>query len=328
MRGLAPAGIIIPVTSTRFESGTNKYYVGFLRYGQDGVTRLTSDTLQSSSQPEQRFPVASPDYSQVAYVEQGFGNNNIMVVSAPGGGDETKIYDDDDPGMVGSPEQVVWKPDGSGLLFVTFSKSIYSIDADGSNLTTLYSDPSNRTVANISYNYDGTRISFQVLLSSTSRGNWVMDADGTNASQLSTTPTQFSGIIDNRPRFFWAQTQNKLAYVGNTLASPTARVINDDGTGDTLLGSLENAAYLDQGCWFPDDDYVLYRASTSQDIRKFASDGSGNSMVYDGTGGYNNQRIVDQRIYVELGDDIYSMALDGTDYTNHTGSTTENIGLL
>lgn len=313
--------VFIPFVGS-YTSGVRFNYIGRLSYAQDDPTALTTAVPTTTYDPVS-WRVKN-DYTKVAYVVQGPTTvGDIYTVSA-NGGDEAVIYDGDTAGSGGAYE-VAWI--GEKILFGTLTPNIYRIDADGSNQVTLYTDGSSRNIANIGVNYDDSMISFQTLNSSTVRGNWTMNSDGSGAVQVSTSPTQFSGLYDQRPAVQWAHSSNVVAYKGNTIAAPTVRKVNSDGTGDTLLGSMDPQGFNGDH-WFADDSGVVYLADSLTDIRKFNADGSGNSLVYADSAASSSDmwRFLD-RLYLDQGSDIVSVLYDGTDWRNHTSGSSDTMSL-
>ena len=86
------------------------------------------------------------------------------------------------------PAEPVWSPDGTRIAFESFREGngdIYVMNADGSGLTRLTSDPA--LDSSPSWSPDGTRIAFE----SSREGNiniYVIDADGSNLARLTDDP--------------------------------------------------------------------------------------------------------------------------------------------
>lgn len=308
--------LIIPYSG--FYTGT--YEIGRLTYAQNDPTQLTNANPNALGQP-----VVSPSGRKIAFRnELGSTYANLWVMNTDGSS-LTMIYDSQTHGDAWV-ETFDWKKDSSGLVLSVFDggssedRSLYTLNVDGTGFATLYTDPSARRIAGPSFSFDGTKIGFHVLLTATSFGVWTVNSDGTGAVQVGTSPTQFSGITFDTPQYAWANTQNRIAYNSGTLAAPTARRVDADGTNNILLGSLPVARQLYWKTWRPDDQYVFYSSGT--DLRKFAADGSGNSLVY--TPGLMSFSpfffVFGDRVYVDYNNALYSVLTDGTDALQHTTS--------
>jgi hypothetical protein len=313
----------IPFVGTYFDSGTglNMDYVGtFGAATPDDPVQKTTPTANFVTGPQ-----LNVSETQVAYVDA----SELYVVSWPAGGDETKIVD---ASTHGSVDSCWWSPDGTTIIYCvsdTTTTSLFTVAPDGTGDTTIYTDGSARNVSGPSYNYDGSLIAFHVLLSAATFGVFVANSDGTGAAQVGTnSPTQFSGLYFQIPMYSWGNASNVIAYGGGTLAAPTMRVVNSDGTGDTLLGSTIVGQGRPTSRRFTQDDTgVYYLANARKDIRKFAADGSGDSLIYSGSLVHGASMFdVGGTVFVTEDDGvnptrIYAMSEDGSTYTQRTSGT-------
>lgn len=324
---------VVPIIGTFF-SGGNQHYVGVLTVdpGED-PTQITTPSLLAVENP-----YLSPNKQKLAWVmpNSGGGPDDGIWVSNPDGSDATQILGPSHPDWIWPPEYVAWSPDSTTLVFnPTGEEVIQSIPAAGGSVTTLYTDGSGRQTANPAYNFDGTKIAFTVLLSSTSFGIWVMDADGSSPAQIETSPTQFSGLAFEMPPFAWQRAASKLAWNDNTLASPVWKLMDDDGTNQVTLVSLSSGAgYPCWQAWLPDDSALLVRGqhvSGGATDEVYAADaaGGGTTLFHDfGTAlTTGNLFVYFGRLYVDASNDILSVLLDGTDQRNEGSGTTDNLGL-
>jgi hypothetical protein len=266
----------VPYVRSYFDSGS-----GFTMYV---VGRVTTDPGQDPSDVSTASAntVVAPFYGSGADLIVWLNAGSVWI-AAPDGTGETKIWDAATHAFTANVPSI--SPDGTTVLFAATqggsADTIQRCDTDGANLTTLYTDPSNRNMACPSYSHDGTKIAFEVLLSSTQRGLWTMDADGSNATQVGIIPTQFSGIYTDDPPYAWANLSNVLAYPGNTLASLSNVKVNADGTGSTTLLSAGNGHSITWHSWSSDDGLIYYVPSTETQLRGILTDGSGTtSLVY------------------------------------------------
>lgn len=327
---LAPAvPLYVPYIGTYFDSGTgfNFNYVGVLTttVGQDPTAISTPVSAATGSFPKN--PVLAPDNSLIAWVQ-----SDIRTI-APDGTGETSIYNSGLGNWLGSvPNFVMWSPDSTKLIFGLINgTSIYTIPAGGGSVTTLYTDPSAREVQYPIYNHDGSRIAFNVKLSASSHGVWVMDSDGTNATQLVSSSAGWVQTWGVPTYTTWMASQNRLTWNAGTNMSTGAiwKAMNDDGTGIVTLDSGNTRYRVPYKGWLSDDSgYIVPRLSGTQ-IDLVAADGSGATTFTTPSSsiGTGNSFIFSSRVYFDVGDDIYSYLLDGTGERNESTSTTDNLGL-
>jgi Tol biopolymer transport system component len=97
------------------------------------------------------------------------------------GGRVTRLTNDPN-GVTDGPD---WSPDGSRIVFAAGpagAEDIFVMDADGSNVTPLTSDPASDYAP--AWSPDGSQIAFLSLRVPGSRNVFVMDADGTNQHSI------------------------------------------------------------------------------------------------------------------------------------------------
>lgn len=326
---LAPQFVPVQV---QFFSGFTQHYIGVVSLdpGQD----LTAITTPPVAEDEDN-PVLSPDGTQVAFVWTTSGPSSRIYVCDIDGSNLTIVYDQADPGDVGSVECVSWHPDGTSLIFTSSwgapeSLSLYTCPVTASaTITTLYTGAAN--LGNVQYNFDGSRIAFTKFLGSTSLGLWTANADGTGDAQLDTLPTQFSQTFFEKPPFSWFNSSNRLVWNDGTLAAPVWKAMNDDGTSvTTVLTPGYAAGHPSRLQIDPTDDHIFYKVSAATSIRKAQLDGSGNSLLITTSALVTSTNLFvfhDQRLYWDAGDDVWSCLLDGTDERNEGSGTLHNLGL-
>lgn len=309
--GVVGAAPIVPYRRSAGGSNLAVYYVT-MSPGQD-PTQLSASTPNVVEDP-----VLSPDGSLVAFLQTG----TIRTIN-PDGSNEQVIL------TGGGYPSLQWKPDGTNLIFESRAggdeHKIFTCYPDGSNKTQIYADPSTRTIYYPKYNYDGTRIAFLVLLSSTSWGLWTANADGASAAQIATIPTQFSVARS----YAWANNQSVIAYC-NWGATGQIYRIDDDGTNQTQLAAVPNYN-VHPRCWSPDDSYLYYMSSNSGvgDLRKAATDGSGTSLVYSSFNGDLVLFIFGERLYAtNPSAGLQSVLLDGSGYRLEDASTSVQLETL
>ena len=317
-----PTGTL--VTWRGIETPAFNYYVGLvtLTPGQD-PTAITT--------PQASFiigPVLSPDETMVAYIRAG----SIRVVNTDGTGD-TEIW-----AVTGAGDEcnsLDWKKDSTGIVFSTVfgpdQHKLFSIDADGSNLTTIYTDASTRNVAGPSVSPDGTLLGFSVLLSAVSFAIFVAAIDGSGATQIKTSPTSGSIFFFDAPPYSWARTANRFCWSDGPLAAPVWKVCDADGSNTVTIATLgagDGRPFFHR--WSADDVYVylVSNADTTQ-VRRAATDGSGVTVLHDGVMGWETQTPYSfgARVYLQFGTTLWSVADDGTDLRDEGPLTADRMEL-
>ena len=160
-----------------------------------GVTRLTNNPAHDSE------PSWSPDGWRIAFESDRDGSNEIYVMNADGS-DVTRLTGftrlTNNRGLATASEPS-WSPDGQRIAFFDqriwnidsrrWNVDIYTVNADGSDVARLTSDP--ETDWYPTWSPDGRRIAF----SSNRDGNWeiyAMNADGSGVTRLTNNPADDS----------------------------------------------------------------------------------------------------------------------------------------
>jgi Tol biopolymer transport system component len=141
----------------------------------------------------------SPDGTRIAYLSHG-----VLYVSGVGGYDGRPVAFGIAPPSwdVTGP---VWSPDGS-LIAIASGSSIYSVQADGSGSTVVFSGP-NQNV-NPSWSPGGDTIAFESNADSTSWSIWLVGADGSSPHPLAN-----GGWNDRFPQ--WGPFGDRLAFISD-----------------------------------------------------------------------------------------------------------------
>jgi hypothetical protein len=303
--------------------------------GQQWISVVTPDPGQDEVQISATTanaiaaPVLAPNSSLVAWKQQG----GIRVVE-PSGANETEIVNSA-AGACWTPQ---WHPDSSHLIYVQnvggtgTDDEIRRVDADGSNDTLVYTEPSNLPIGGCQYTYDGSKIVFSVLVNSTTIGVWVMDPDGSNATQLDTHPTSGGIIRQEVPLFPLGKANNWVTWNDNTVASPTWKRMDTDGTNVVTLwtfsAGFSNPVYAG---WAPDDSVIYHHRDSSREIWSVPADGSAGSLVFDNASqAYTSGpwvwaqaplRIYDVENQAIINDNLTSILANGTDNRDETDGT-------
>jgi Tol biopolymer transport system component len=186
-------------------------------------TAVTTPTADGSLDSD---PVVSPDGSLIVFLRAvSFGTPDLWIMDIDGG-NAAAIR------TSGAPTGPSWHPDGTKILFRSGS-TILTIEPDGTNVVAVITKTEAFSPA---YNFDGSRIGFTVDKSSGATADelWVMDADGTNDTQIDTLAAGGRGGLG----LAWLRSSDVLVYSSGGAASTSqAFKINGDGTGKTDITS-------------------------------------------------------------------------------------------
>ena len=241
-------------------------------------------------------------------VSRGEVSNGKIAFSRRNADGNTDIYAIDEEGShqtrltatKWTEEGPTWSPDGEKIAFSRFNADdytdIYVMDADGANQTRLTGTPDSQSDEPLGYpvwSPDGRKIAF-VTRGLQSDGLSVMNADGTNLSQLQTELFTLSGeTILSLGSPVWSPTGNKLAFgsfaIPDTIADSSASLapaegltgiylINVDGTG---LCKLTSTHKLTDPVWSPDGEKIAF--SDKGAINVINTDGSERQELAAGT---------------------------------------------
>ncbi|MBI4260751.1 MAG: PD40 domain-containing protein [Actinobacteria bacterium] len=185
-------------------------------------------------------PVWSPDGSRIAFSSDRVGGYYALFLMDPDGTDVVQLTW---PG-IGHDQRPSWSPDGSRIVFYRYSYSaangdIYVVDADGSNVTRLTTDPAVDFTPQ--WSPDGT----EILFMSDRDGNqelYLMNPDGSGQTRITFDPAadQHSSWQPLPPR---EGIQTLVDRVADLVRSGSLGA----GNGNALTGKLEAArASLDR----------------------------------------------------------------------------------
>ncbi len=173
----------------------------------DGSNRVALTSVITGARYD---PVWSPDGSKIAYWYDGYGfePSSVVVFNVDGSGYPSQPIYDVDPGMD-------WSRDGKFVLLGVGSSTIWTANADGTNINQIFvgsglSDPA--------WSPDGSKIAF-----SQSGEIFIMNADGSSSMQITSSPSS-----NKSPS--WSPDGMRLAFSSNRDGPYNIYVMNADGT--------------------------------------------------------------------------------------------------
>lgn len=232
-----------------------------------------------------------------------------------------------------------WSPDGSRIAFASNrdgDSDIYVIDADGSNLRNLTSDPS-PVLATLLFQLDKSRDTWPSWSSaadkiafSTSRTNImmmrtplnivVMPAEGGDAIHLTDT-IENDGVVD------WSPDGEHLAFVSERDSG--VQIYSMSASGEEVVRLSHEGEASDFPDWSPDGNWIVFQSNRDGDMDVYSMSRSGSEVVrltddpaYDGepTWSPDGERIafVSDR---DGDNEIYLMDTHGGSFENLTRNT-------
>lgn len=308
-------------------------------------TRICGD----ASQEEPNNALLSPAATKIAFNDNfpypPDGSGGIGVVDAAAASTSQQVSET----VSGSPWFLhpSWRPDGGGLVYIHadpakgFNGSIVAVDLSSPGTeTVLYTPavvgaPGGHGPYRPQYNRDGTKIAFILNAESGGltaiTGLYVMDADGSNVTLID---NWTGGYGFDGSQFQWGPGDIIVYWDTN---DEDLWKINADGTGKTQLNTDADTGAttcrVTNRCFPSDDAFVVGTSLTGTlfEIWRWELDGSGGTLLStDGQANTQNFRCVyvgpDDRIYRTYGDDIASLAIDGTDHVVNHDTSTSGIG--
>ncbi|MEW6717561.1 MAG: DUF5050 domain-containing protein [Chloroflexota bacterium] len=167
-----------------------------------------------------------------------------------------------------------WSPDGSKILFtVKDIWNIYTIDADGTNLTQITNFSSN----NADWSPDGRHIVFQSDHQNEPKDTpdiYMIDANGENLTEIHDDPA----VLDFSPR--WSPDGNQIMYISGKTGNYEIFLMNADGSNPTQLTT--STSPIIGAAWSPNGKRIVYtflQSANNTDLYTIDADGSNDSIV-------------------------------------------------
>lgn len=295
--------------------------------------RLTPYTDPTCASPpcgdEMHSPTLSPNGALVAYCDfdpdSPFGMA-LWVVPSNGSATYplTPYYYDSGGNWANHP---FWHPDGDRIVMITAAPDggtyvggtiggrIIEVTYPGGVSTDLWTPavqtPQREEGFRPTYSPDGTMIAFFVNIASggggtlANQGLWVMDADGTNVTQLDnwSSASTDEGYLSSGPQLAWSHDSQWIAYVDRGFSGGgtfSVYKIQPDGTNKTQLvdGSAGTLGHeIGFNAWANDDSFLIYTESATPgtsanwEVWTVLADGTSPTMIVaavDGPAGGQN----------------------------------------
>jgi TolB protein len=297
--------------------------VGLLLYRTGATDALRQGLLHEAPNGKIAF---------VRYIPNDYGTpvGNVFVMNADGTGDRNLTQS-----TTAGENQPIWSPDGEKIAFIKQDENGYSINvmnADGTGRTRLTDDA--MVFSQIAWSPDGERIAFSRSDGAGTGEIYVIDADGTDQTRLSST----AGDEIDVGAPVWSPDGEKIAferYVAKVTASASAAaadstaepgaspvpemsgiyVVEADGTGQaTPINSMDASS----PAWSPDGEKITF--VNSGEIYTMNSDGTGQTRLTGSLAGDSGgpDWSPDERIAFVNSGEIYTMNADGTGQTRLT----------
>jgi Tol biopolymer transport system component len=211
--------------------------------------RVTARHKVMSNGTEDVEPALSPDGKRIAFSTDRDGNREIYAMNADGS---------DPVNLTRNPAQDMepaWSPDGKFIAFVSTRDGnfeIYVMDANGRHQTPLTHDVAKELSP--TWSPDGTRIAFSKETGPRETQLFVMNADGSGPTQITSQRSNFSPA--------WSPDGEWIACVSNRDGDRNIYLIRPDGKGEPA--KLTSKASADYGpAWAPDSKWLAFVSDRS-----------------------------------------------------------------
>jgi len=162
-----------------------------------------------------------------------------------------------------------WSPDGTRIAFVSNrdgNEEIYTIDADGENLTNLTQHPAADSAP--TWSPDGTRIAF-ISEYDGNRGLYVMNGTGENRTDLTRRPAW-----NNSPA--WSPDGTHIAFQAYRYSTWDIYVVNAAGGNPTRL---TQRGHNDTPVWSPDGTRIAFMSNRDGNREIYCIDANGQTLI-------------------------------------------------
>lgn len=210
----------------------------------------------TNSPASETRPAFSPDGKKIAFVR----DFKAILLMNPDGSNQTQVLDGPSAGFSSISSFPDWSPDGKKIVFNALLKGspdgadIYVINADGTGLTRLTTNPANDSTP--SWSPDGTKIAFatdrDLVPNEVNYEIYVMNADGSNQTRI-TNNTKF----DHSPS--WSPEGKRIAFTSRRDDNFEVYVMNADGSNQTRL--TNNPEQDSDAKWSPDGTKIVFMSS-------------------------------------------------------------------
>jgi WD40 repeat protein len=246
-------------------------------------------------------------------------NDAVIGVMNADGTNETTITSP----SAGHDRFPAWSPDGSKIAFSSSrdtcvsnpdvcNSQIYTINADGTNLTRITNDPFNES--NPAWSPDGSKIAVEAA------GITVFNADGTNPTPLTSDPEDASPA--------WSPDGTKIAFSPSRDGNREVYVMNADGTNQTNL--TNNLGQDGSPSWSPDGTKIAFTSSRDGYVAVYTmnADGTNQTRLNNSSAANGGEPVWSPdgtKIAFDSSRDgnseIYTMKPDGTNQTRITNTS-------
>jgi len=262
-------------------------------------TRLTDNSHYDD------YPAWSPDDTEIVFISDRDGNNEIYVMNADGTNVRRLTINPADDTFP------TWSPDGTEILFQSnrYSRQwgIYIMNIDGTNVRPLQQSASYSSNCP-AWSPDGTRIVFNSQRDSDKPEIYIMDRNGSNVSRLTS-----NEVIDIIPK--WIPRQRGIEVTDSSVIIPDASLLKamsiEDITGQARKAVVRIETDLGSGSGFIIDpsgqiltcNHVI---SDAEVITIYLDDGTSHAATVKARDLVRDLAIVEieatELPYIELGD--------------------------